>query len=513
MTTDARGKEFDEEFLQDNGNDDTQKTPVSPVALHEKDISSAAEGQHGGDNKKNDESVLEQQGQRSSAKIADVPPNGGYGWVCVACVATINAHTWGLNSSYAVFLAYYLANNHFPGATPLQYAFIGGLSISQSLIISPLATLTTRLFGTRTTLLIGVFFETLSFIGASFSTQIWHLFLTQGICFGWGLGFLFVGSVVIAPQWFTTRRSLANGFAAAGSGLGGLIYSLAAQTMIRNMSLPWAFRILGIVSCVVNTICALLVKDRNKQIGSSQIAFDYRLFRKPQFVGLLAFGFLSMLGYVVLLFSLPNYARTVGLTASQGSIIGAVFNLGQALGRPPIGYWSDTFGRLNMAASMTALCGVFSLLIWIFAKSFGVLLFFAIVGGCVAGTFWAVAGPVTTEVMGLVDLPAALSITWLVLVLPTTFSEPIGLEIVSLNNGSYTGAILFTGFMYLGAAVVLWFVRAWKIGELEEEKAAKAQLDSRSSDPVIGKEVMGGDSDVSFEKIKFFRRFFMAYKV
>jgi hypothetical protein len=25
----------------------------------------------------------------------DVPPNGGYGWVCTACVALINAHTWG----------------------------------------------------------------------------------------------------------------------------------------------------------------------------------------------------------------------------------------------------------------------------------------------------------------------------------------------------------------------------------------------------------------------------------
>lgn len=24
-------------------------------------------------------------------------PNGGYGWVCVACVFGINAHTWGLN--------------------------------------------------------------------------------------------------------------------------------------------------------------------------------------------------------------------------------------------------------------------------------------------------------------------------------------------------------------------------------------------------------------------------------
>ncbi|KAK3203864.1 hypothetical protein GRF29_106g855238 [Pseudopithomyces chartarum] len=403
-------------------------------------------------------------------KTVDVPPDGGYGWVCVACVATINGHTWGLNSSYAVFLAYYLSNNIFPNATALEYAFIGGLSISQALIISPVATMTTRLYGTRTTLLIGVLFETASFIAASFASEIWHLFLSQGICFGWGMGFQFVGSVVIAPQWFTNRRSLANGIAAAGSGLGGLTYSLAAQAMIKSIGLPWAFRTLGIIAFVVNTTCSLLIKDRNKQIGSSQLSFDYRLFKRPQFLGLLAFGFLSMLGYVVLLFSLPNYARRVGMTASQGSIIGAVFNLGQALGRPPIGYFSDSLGRLNMASSMTALCGVFCLLIWIFAKSFGVLILFAILGGTVAGTYWAVVGPITTEVIGIVDLSSALSITWLVLVLPTTFSEPIGLEIVALN-GTYTGAILFTGFMYLGAACILWLVRAWKIGELEEKEA------------------------------------------
>jgi len=28
----------------------------------------------------------------------DVPPNGGYGWICAACVFFINAHTWGVNS-------------------------------------------------------------------------------------------------------------------------------------------------------------------------------------------------------------------------------------------------------------------------------------------------------------------------------------------------------------------------------------------------------------------------------
>ena len=29
--------------------------------------------------------------QELSEKKEDVPPNGGYGWVCVACIATINA--------------------------------------------------------------------------------------------------------------------------------------------------------------------------------------------------------------------------------------------------------------------------------------------------------------------------------------------------------------------------------------------------------------------------------------
>jgi MFS family permease len=234
------------------------------------------------------------------------------------------------------------------------------------------------------------------------------------------MGFLFVGSVAITPQWFSTKRSLANGISAAGSGMGGLIYSLAAQAMIKNISLAWAFRILALVACAVNLVAAMLIKDRNKQIGSSMLSFDYRLFKKSEFLGLLAFGFLSMLGYVVLLFSLPNYSRTIGLTASQGSIIGAVLNLGQALGRPPIGYFSDSFGRVNMAASMSFLAGFFVLVVWSFAKSFGVLVFFAIVGGMFAGTFWAVVGPVHAEIMGLVDLPSSLSITWLVLVLPTT---------------------------------------------------------------------------------------------
>lgn len=320
--------------------------------------------------------------------------------------------------------------------------------------------------------MLGVVLETASLIGASFASEIWQLFLSQGICFGLGMGFLFVGSVGIVPQWFTTKRSLANGFATSGSGLGGLVYSLATGAMIQSIGLAWAFRVLGILACVVNTICALLLRDRNKAIGSSQLTFDGALFKRPEYLLLCGYGWFSILAYVVLIFSLANYANAIGLSASQASIVSALFNLGQAFGRPPIGYFSDSIGRINMAGLMTLLSGIFALLIWVFSKSYGVLIFYSLIGGSVAGTFWATVAPVAAEVVGLKDVPSALNLIWLVIVLPSTFSEPIALEIVA-GTGEYLGAQLFVGFMYVAAAICMLGVRGWKIGEVEDAETGK----------------------------------------
>jgi len=232
-----------------------------------------------------------------------------------------------------------LAQNTFPGASALEYAFIGGLSISMALIIAPLATVCVGRFGTQFTLSIGIFLETAGLLGASWAWEIWHLFLSQGLAFGFGMGFLFVASVGLIPQWFSKHRSFANSIAAAGSGIGGLIYSLATNAMIQSIGLGWAFRVLAIISAAMNVICTILIRDRNKLVGSVQMAFDVRLFKRVEFLLLLGWGFFSMLGYIVLLFSLPSYARTVGLTASQGSVIGALLNLGQGKSQKAFATW------------------------------------------------------------------------------------------------------------------------------------------------------------------------------
>lgn len=404
----------------------------------------------------------------------DQPPNGGYGWVCVACNFWINGCTWGINSTYGVFLAYYLSHDYFPNTSPLAYAFIGGLSISMAMFVAPLATKCTATFGTRVTLHVGIFFETLALIGASFATQKYQLILAQGFCFGFGMGFLFVGSVGIIPQWFTTRRSIANAISAAGSGCGGLLWTLSTQAMIDHLGLPWAFRILGILSCAINLVCSNIVRDRNAQVGARNQSFDMSLLKRPEFLLVQAWSWFSMLGYVTVLFSLAAYARQIGLSAQQGSIVSAIFNLGQMVGRPFVGLASDRWGRINLAAFFTALCGVFCLVFWIpsevVSSPMGLLIFFAIVGGGLAGTFWATVPAVEAEVVGIRDLGSALSWTWLIMVPPVTCSEPIALEIrrQGVPDFVYIYAQIFCALSYILGGLVLWVLRGWKIGQLEE---------------------------------------------
>jgi MFS family permease len=406
-----------------------------------------------------------------ATEAEDIPPNGGYGWVCVVAACALNASAWGLNSAFGVYLAYYLAYDTFPGTTPFAFAFIGSLSISQALITSPVITITTRTWGVRVTLLIGVFLLTSGLLGASFANAFWQLLLAQGVCYGWGMGFLYVGSLGILPQWFSTHRSLAQGIAASGAGVGGVIYNLAANALNESVGWRWSLRVLVASGFAITLVCALVLRDRNKQIKPSLATFEWKLLARYEILLIVMWGSLSELGYIVLYYSMPSYAASIGLSARQGSVAGTMLNVGLAVGRPVMGQYSDTFGRINMAGAGTAICALLCLFVWIFAKSYGVLLFFAVMAGMVCGTFWATIAPVGAEVVGLKELSSALSMTWLLLVAPCTFAEPIAVVMVSGSGDSaWLRPQLFVGFMYMGAALCTLALRAWKIVGLKEKR-------------------------------------------
>jgi hypothetical protein len=71
--------------------------------------------------------------------------------------------------------------------------------------------------------------------------------------------------------------------------------------------------------------------------------------------------------------------------------------------------------------------------------------------------------------------------------------------------------------MYLGAAVLLWLVRAWKIGDLEEKAAAAALTGTARVEPVTeGITAQGGLevlASAKVEKTAFVKRIFKWQRV
>ena len=57
-------------------------------------------------------------GDVGGSKQVDIPPDGGYGWVCTACVFLINAHTWGVNS--VSWLSFLIAETNLTNCSPTE---------------------------------------------------------------------------------------------------------------------------------------------------------------------------------------------------------------------------------------------------------------------------------------------------------------------------------------------------------------------------------------------------------
>ena len=342
---------------------------------------------------------------------------------------------------------------------------------------------------------LGITLQSSGLLAASWTVySLVGLFLTQGILFGFGVGFLYTSSIGTISQWFSKRRSVANGIAAAGSGVGGLCFTMGINRAIEVLGVGWSFRLTAIIVAIVNLVAALLIRDRNAQIKPTQRSFDCGLLKRvPNFGLVLLWGFFSLLGYIAILFSMADYSHSVGLSAYQGSIASAMLNVGMLFGRPYVGFLSDSYGRINISALMTVLSAATVFGLWMPAgdTGFWLCIVFALFNGAVCGTFWATISPITAEIVGLKDLPSALSIVWFSTILPSTFGEVIVLALkrpepngADGGKGGFKGTTymypqVWSGLMYLMAVGAIWILRARMIGvkinqEVEQETEFQA---------------------------------------
>lgn len=105
--------------------------------------------------------------------------------------------------------------------------------------------------------------------------------------------------------------------------MGGLIFSFGIQAIIDHLSLAWAFRITAILSGVMNLLAVALIRNRNSTVKPPQLGCDTKLLVRYDVLLLLGWGFLGMLGYIMPLYSLPDFSASIGLSKTQAAAIGA----------------------------------------------------------------------------------------------------------------------------------------------------------------------------------------------
>ncbi|KAG2173800.1 hypothetical protein INT43_005220 [Umbelopsis isabellina] len=297
----------------------------------------------------------------------------------------------------------------FPGSNALQISFIGSMQSGLINLLGLFLPLVIQLAGYRGTMLIGTILAPLGLIAASFTTELWQLYLTQGLMFGIGGALGYQPAMMIPAQYLRRNRSLAAGICICGSGVGGLALNPVSPykmkvSFISNYGFRASLRYHGIIGLGVMLIGNLLTKPKYSMPKTKLRNFkffDTSLLTLPMSL-LLLFSFLVPFGYLVPFYMIPMYAVSIGLTAEQGALILAIGSGVNAISRVVFGTMADKWlGRINVMFALTLLSGLSTMLIWPFAKSYACLLVYFLIYSASAGVFQSVLPAITTDLCGV----------------------------------------------------------------------------------------------------------------
>ncbi|KAK4939426.1 hypothetical protein LTR10_020323 [Elasticomyces elasticus] len=333
--------------------------------------------------------------------VANVAPDGGYGWVVVTSCAIITFWFNGIMASWGVIQAALLRSNLRTTSTS-TISFVGTLGLAATVSLGLFGVRLMRLLGGRNTALLGVLFLSLSQILSSFTVgNVGGLFGTSGILMGLGSCLCYSLSNTIPTQYFTSKLGLASGLVKFGGGVGAAVLSVALNSMIERVGVAWTFRILGFMILATGGPAAWFLRER-VPIGASAF-LDLSMFKNLPFTAVFCAGAIGTFALFVPPYFLPLVAQTIGLSSTTGASLVAGFNGCTAIGRLLSGWGSDFVGPLNMFLCTLVLNAVSMLAIWPFSDSLAPLIVFAMLNGLANGAFFTLYPVVVTSTASKID--------------------------------------------------------------------------------------------------------------
>ncbi|KAI8374083.1 major facilitator superfamily domain-containing protein [Choanephora cucurbitarum] len=406
---------------------------------------------------------------RSKESISDNPEQNPWlivvGTFLVLVVGLGSLQSWGIMQNYF---------EQYPGfqGTPnlsLQLSFVATICNIIINLLGLVGQVLLSLFETRTVLFVSIVICSVGLLLASFSTQIWHLYLTQGVVYGIGSSIMFYIALSVVPQWFTKQKGVALGIISSGISIGGLIMPLIIEPLNTHLGAAWCYRIMSLICLVIGVISCLFFKTTKKSTEESgekqsqkeaivQIKdmFDLSVAKNWRFLLWVFIDILMESAYNVPYYFLPSYATFLGLSTSQGALVLSVGSGMNAIGRIASGLIADVFGHVNVIIIYSIISGLTSLFLWTYATTFNTLMAFSVLFGFFGGAFITLTPTITLLVTGYEKFETGLSV-FLILTVISMFGPNLAgaIEVSAHASKEFDSYKYFTGACYLTGAILL----------------------------------------------------------
>ncbi|KAJ5084848.1 hypothetical protein NUU61_009427 [Penicillium alfredii] len=410
------------------------------------------------------------QDHNASANASEVPEKeseitfdtGVMSWLQVLGSFFLFFNSWGIINTWGAYQTYY--EQYLLAGTPSSsIAWIGSL---QSFLLMMIGVVTGPLFDAgyfRVLICFAAVMLPFGLMMTSLSTKYWHLILSQGICVGLAAGCLFVPSVAILPQYFRRKRGLANGLAASGSSVGGVVYPIMFDQLQKKVGFPWATRALGFL-CLGSICISLSVMRVRFQPKEKRKLYQLSAFKEPAYCIFAVAMFLGFLGFYNFLFYVQSYAIETGIVnANLGFYLLAMLNAASTFGRIAPNFIADHTGPLNMLTPAVTITAVLAF-VWIRVHTVPGIIILAVFYGFFSGGFVSLPPVVMASMTPDVrDLGTRLGMIFATTSIGLLIGTPIGGAILSDTHG-YLGLQLFTACCLIASACLMALVRFVRSG-------------------------------------------------
>ena len=376
----------------------------------------------------------------SDREVDDTSENTSFGWMVVSASFVLHGLVLGSLYSFGVYYPIYIQAFH---SSKGQVAWIGSIGASLMVAIGLWSGAYADRYSNRLITFVGACFVGLGFFLASFATDLWYLYLTQGLLCGIGYSMTFVAGVAVVGQWFQARRGLAIGIAVAGSGLGQFVVSQWTAFFIAQYGWRDCLRLNALINTVGLMLCSgVLIRKIPLNPDASALTSIVH-FQNSNFRWLYAANALYSIGFFMPFTHLPLYAMDHGISLSQAVLILSVSGASGALGRIVLGLVADHVGKLHMLQMSVFGAGV-TVLSWMGCSTFASLMAIGICYGVFSGGIIAMIPAVCAELFGVHSLSSIVGLLFTANTVGNLVSAPLG-GIVSDASGSYEVAILIAG--------------------------------------------------------------------